>query len=154
MPAPSHREGSCRNRTKEYRAWAHIKGRCLNPSDKSYPAYGGRGITISPVWAESFEAFLEDVGRAPSSDHSLDRIDNDGPYAHGNVRWADRHTQIRNTRRNIIVDGMCLVDFCRVNKLSYEAVQMRLRRGHPQPQAFSALTGAAYRKLIQGAQNV
>jgi hypothetical protein len=73
-----------------------MKSRCNNPKNISYPHYGGRGIQIYPAWRHSFETFLADVGRRPDSKHSLDRIDNDGHYEPGNVRWATRQQQVRN----------------------------------------------------------
>ncbi len=82
--------------TKEYRSWCHIKNRCYNPNNPFYKHYGGRGIGMCERWRDSFESFLEDVGPAPSGQHSIDRVDNDGDYEPGNVRWADRMTQAGN----------------------------------------------------------
>lgn len=85
--------------TVEFQAWVKMIGRCTNATDKWYPSYGGRGITVCDRWRESYESFLADMGRRPSPDHSLDRIDNDGPYAPDNCRWATRSQQQRNKRR-------------------------------------------------------
>lgn len=71
------------------------------------PRYAGRGIQ---VLYESFEAFLADVGPAPSPDHSIDRIDNDGHYVAGNVRWALDDVQARNKRTTRRIQGEPSVD--------------------------------------------
>ena len=83
--------------TKEYTAWLNMHSRCGNPLVSSYAYYGGRGVRVTERWGV-YTAFLEDVGRAPSADYSLDRIDGCGDYAPGNVRWATKQTQMRNRR--------------------------------------------------------
>ena len=79
-----------------YQIWLGIRRRCLVPTDPAYPRYGGRGIGIAAVWRDDFARFARDVGPRPSREHSLDRIDNDGPYAPGNVRWATPQEQADN----------------------------------------------------------
>ena len=79
----------------EYRSWQMMKNRCLNSNATDYAHYGGRGITIHPAW-NNFEAFLADVGRRPHPSLTLDRVDSNGNYEPGNVRWATRSTQARN----------------------------------------------------------
>src|SRR6266446_3703940 len=82
------KHGHALQRSPEYRAWQDMKSRCLNPENKRYKDYGGRGIKIRQPWIDSFEAFFAYVGPRPSSRHSLHRIDNDGNYEPGNVIWA------------------------------------------------------------------
>lgn len=87
--------------TPEYVSWQSMKSRCLNPNTAKYPHYGGRGITIYEPWVESFEAFLAYMGPRPEG-LSLDRIDPDGDYEPGNVRWADITTQNQNRRTKAV----------------------------------------------------
>lgn len=77
--------------------------RCHNPRSEAFKHYGGRGIVVCYRWRNSFEAFAADVGERPSPDHSIDRIDTNGNYEPGNVRWATLVEQNNNTRANLIV---------------------------------------------------
>jgi len=86
--------------SKEYRAWLNMKCRCYNRLSTGYQMYGGRGIKVCAKWRFSFDAFYADVGPAPSPKHSIDRIDTNGSYRPGNVRWATRSVQNKNTRRS------------------------------------------------------
>jgi hypothetical protein len=79
--------------------WHNVKQRCNNPNSTSYRTYGGRGIKMHPPWEESFELFMKDVGLRPSPELSLDRIENDGNYEPGNVRWATAKQQVDNRRK-------------------------------------------------------
>lgn len=84
--------------SSEYRSWAHAKSRCECITNNKYPDYGGRGITMCERWRNSFAAFLEDMGKKPSSKHSIDRENNNGNYEPGNCRWATILQQANNKR--------------------------------------------------------
>lgn len=77
----------------EYRAYQAAKGRCQNPKHKLFKYYGERGIEFR---FDSFKSFLDILGFRPSSKYSLDRINNNGHYEPGNVRWATKQEQVLN----------------------------------------------------------
>jgi len=110
--ARSHGESAGGKRTTEYSTYKGAKNRCNNPNDLSYARYGGRGIEFR---FNSFPEFLAVVGRKPTPQHTLDRIDNDGHYEKGNLRWATRKEQNRNTRQNHFLTAFnetkCIADW-------------------------------------------
>jgi hypothetical protein len=87
-----------------YTLWRSIKKRCLSPGYKDYEFYGGRGISMYEPWRHDFPAFaryLDTVlGERPEG-LTLDRINNDGHYEPGNLRWATRGEQARNRWRSL-----------------------------------------------------
>jgi hypothetical protein len=89
---PRERHGQ--HGTRAYVAWKNMKARCTNPKNIGYHRYGGRGISFHPSFA-TFAGFWEHLGPCPPG-LELDRIDNNGNYEPGNVRWATRDEQIRN----------------------------------------------------------
>ena len=92
------------SKTSEYRAWAKMKERCRNPNNKDWHNYGGRGIRVCDSWVDDFEVFYADMGPKPSRSHSIDRIDVNGNYEPGNVRWATKSEQMQNVRHNVRVE--------------------------------------------------
>ncbi len=133
--------------TVTYYTWARIKSRCSDESNKSYKDYGGRGITVCKRWADSFEAFLADMGERPSDAHSIDRIDNSKGYWCGkpecsecgpagripNCRWATRGEQSRNTSRTRMETykgkTQCLKDWATEYGMDYVLFLARLKLG-------------------------
>lgn len=126
----------------EYVVWTHMRQRCSNPKDKEWHNYGGRGIRVCLRWENSYQAFLDDVGRRPAPDLTLDRIDNDSDYRPGNTRWATRKEQLRNFRRNRLItfreETLPVVVWAERTGISSHAIRRRLDRGWPVEMALTA----------------
>lgn len=85
--------------TPEYWAYRNAKQRCTNPNDANWKDYGARGIRFL---FDSFVQWFADLGPRPTAQHSADRINNDGHYAPGNLRWATRQVQEANKHRAVM----------------------------------------------------
>lgn len=85
----------------EYGVLRGMKLRCGNPGATGYRWYGGRGIRVCDEWKGrgGFARFIAHIGPRPSTEHQIDRIDNDGNYEPGNVRWVTQ-TENKRNRRN------------------------------------------------------
>jgi hypothetical protein len=81
--------------TPEYRSWQMMRNRCFNPKARDYAYYGGRGIGICKAW-DYFENFLADMGRRPTTSHTLERKNVNRDYVPSNCVWATREEQSRN----------------------------------------------------------
>lgn len=77
-----------------YRVWVSMHGRCRNANDQAFHRYGGRGIAVCERWSR-FENFADDMGTRPAG-MTLERKDNDGPYAPWNCEWATIEKQNGN----------------------------------------------------------
>jgi len=123
------------SRTRLHSIWLDIKKRCFNPRGKYWRRYGGRGITLAPEW-HYFSQFAADMGEPPSLEHSIDRIDNDGPYSKANCRWATATVQSRN-RSNalpLVRHGgrtLHLKDWAKETGISYSTMRYRQIHGLP-----------------------
>ena len=119
--------------SKEYSTWSAMKARCIHIESKNFYRYGGKGIFICSEWANSFEAFFEHIGLAPSNQHSIDRIDNLKGYEPNNVRWATKTQQQRNKNNSVFVtDGTNVFhinDVATKLSISRGAAHLRLKRG-------------------------
>lgn len=88
--------------TRAYVAWGNMMRRCTDPNDTHFHRYGGRGIAVEP-YLQVFENFFEYMGECPEG-LTLDRVENDGGYMRGNLRWATDKEQQNNKSDNVLVD--------------------------------------------------
>lgn len=121
--------------SSEYKIWNGMIARCTNPRNPGFAKYGGRGITVCQRWLDGFEYFFADIGPRPSPNHSIDRIDNDGNYEPGNVRWATSYEQRRNTSRSrfytIGDQTLCMADWAKKSGICPKVVWGRINCGWP-----------------------
>lgn len=112
-----------------YNSWCGMKARCTNPKEKSFPEYGGRGITFDPNWS-TFEGFWSDMGETWVEGSTLERKNCQLGYNSSNCEWIPAGDQSKNRRSNIwiMVDGdrMYLKQFCEAYGYPYNRVKDRI----------------------------
>lgn len=138
--SPTHGHTKRDQKHPLYQIWSGMRQRCQNPNSPSYERYGGRGIKVCDEW-EDFVTFITDVGERPPNPEgwlsqrsywSLDRIDNDGNYEPGNVRWATPSEQRNNQRKKKASDPMG--NHSPSSVLEQETHRQGMQRGLPSEQ--------------------
>lgn len=129
-----HGQAKTYEQSPEYQAWSAMKARCQSIDSGNWDNYGARGIKVCGRWQE-FETFFEDMGRRPSSRHTLERDDVNGNYEPSNCRWATWKEQGRNKRSNVRLmyrgENLCLAEWAERSGLSPEVIQWRYHNGWP-----------------------
>jgi hypothetical protein len=129
VPGNNKRHG--KTRSNIYRLWSMMLDRCRNPENARYAQYGGRGIYVCARW-HVFANFYADMGDRPEG-LTLNRIDNDGPYAPWNCEWATASSQARNKTNNkmLTLSGktQSLAAWSEELGVKYNTLNTRVQRG-------------------------
>lgn len=148
---PVHGQNRRGFRTAEHRAWGDMIQRCSNPNNPRYPRYGARGIQVCEKWLR-FQGFLSDMGKRPTEDHSIHRINNDENYQPGNCCWATAKEQARNRVSNRIIEfngtRATLAEWSETTGINYYCLRQRLfKLGWTMEAAISKPIGQQHRKI-------
>lgn len=127
--------------SREFSAWTVMKRRCSEPGFKDWKYYGAKGITVCSEWAESFQSFLADVGRAPTPTSWLGRLNTAGNYEPGNVAWTSHDPQVRRRqwcrKVNIAGQQLTIAEAERAVGLEDGTLRHRLNVGIPLAEALT-----------------
>lgn len=118
--------------TKNYSTWCNIRQRCYNPKSKYYKDYGGRGITMYEPWINDFQAFYDYVSQLEhfgEDGFTFDRVEVNGNYEPGNLRWATMKEQQRNRRNNACGERMTLAEAAGKSGIGYFTLIRRYNHG-------------------------
>ena len=116
----------------EYSCWLSMRSRCNSKNNSAYKNYGGRGIIVCDEW-KHFENFLRDVGPRPSPSYSIDRINVNGNYEPGNVRWIIAKEQNKNKRNSVNIEYNgevhCIAEWARIKNITVPTLTRRYHAG-------------------------
>ena len=111
--------------------WLNIKKRCMNPHDKSFADYGGRGIILCNAWHD-FDIFLKDMGTSYKKGLQIDRINNNLGYFKSNCQWVTPTEQANNKRNNHLITfrgkTLTLAQWSRKLKIPYSTLICRINK--------------------------
>lgn len=136
---PLHGMSDDKKAGSTYNAWSSMIARCCRASHKSYPNYGGAGVSICHEWRHSFLAFLRDMGPRPAGT-TIDRWPNgSGNYEPGNCRWATPRQQARNRRSSVKMTAFgregLMVEFAEQHGIRTDTLAWRINRLGMTPEA-------------------
>ena len=113
----------------EYKAWECMKKRVKREH------YIKKGIKVCDEWMNDYSQFLSDMGKKPTPNHSLDRVDNSKGYSPDNCRWATKSEQQQNkgNNNNVCINGevICLSEYSRRTGVNINTLRERKKRGIP-----------------------
>lgn len=130
----AHSKQNGLSKSRLYNIWRGMKKRCYTVTDKAYPNYGGRGITICNEWREEFLEFYKwAMSNGYKEKLSIDRIDNNGNYEPQNCRWVSDKSQNNNRRINHFIEyegeRFTLAEWETKTGIRQETIRRRLKNG-------------------------
>ena len=136
------------SRSRMYSRFCSMHARCYDSENSHYHRYGGRGIYVCEKW-HVFDNYYSDLGDIPRG-LSVDRIDNDGPYAPENCRVATATQQARNKSNNHIIyldgESKTMAEWAEITGLPRTSIRNRLQRGWSAEEALTTpISGPGYR---------
>ena len=111
------------------RVWVNIKQRCYNNKTPLYKYYGARGISMHSPWIHDFKLFHDYVSKLPNygvMGLTLDRVNNDGNYEPGNLRWATRKEQGENKRQRLEESRLLIIQYILLNYKEIKLTQVEM----------------------------
>lgn len=112
-------------------AFDMTKQRCYNKNTRDYRRYGARGVTICDRWLDNFDNFLADMGIRPPN-HTLERVDNNGPYSPENCIWASRKAQGLNKENTLKItyngETKTIREWADATGIDYWTLKARVKR--------------------------
>ena len=116
-----------------YTIYSSMIARCRNPKSKSYPYYGGKGITVFSSWKENFESFVKwSLVNGYNDSLSIDRIDNSKGYSPDNCRWVELKEQFKNKTNNVFYthnnETHTMAEWCRILNFSIDLAKSRRKQ--------------------------
>lgn len=130
----SHNRSTTHGMSKSplFAVWRAMVGRCENPNNKSYPYYGGKGISVCKEWHGSSTFFEWALNNGYSHGLTIERIDVGKGYEPDNCKWIPRKQQARNKTNNVMVEidgtSKCLPEWCEEYGMSYYTVYQRIKK--------------------------
>ena len=139
--------------------WSNIIRRCYSVNATGYSRYGARGITVYQPWRESFSLFVSYIERTLGprpKGKSLDRVNNDGDYCPGNLKWSTSSEQAENRRDNYLIEHAgqtkCLSAWAEETGILRGTLEYRLATGWTTTTAFTTPVGSSKLTLRQARQ--